>query len=826
VIAPDFRRLLLAAALAISGAPASAATTQEPPPPDASEAVEEIRAIQLTEVPNYAETTAAELRDLVPREQFAERIREITAELAAMSAEINAQLERARHGLNTAPRIRHLEELRADLKGLLRPLERWNRELAETSSVVADALQRVERGEVIWEATEAVAREEQSDAALRWITQTRADLSATRRELVRLRDSILSLRDQLVSRKDNVQRVALLVDAVLDERLESVLALDQPALWSGGYWRQLRAEGLRGAGARAAKRLQSVGDYVRAHRREVGFQVALFLALAALLRIVSTRARLRAEESYDLREAEVAFQFPFSMAFVVAVAASPWLHPVAPALYRVVTGTIALAGAVLIVRRLTPPIMGPLVVSLPVFLLIDGLRVLLDASQAVERFVFVAELCAALAFIWWLQRPSRIAEITQELLELRYLRIVGFALRAAFVLLGVALVSEIAGLSDLANLVGDGTLRSAYAGLIAFALLKVLQSMVAYALALPPLHSLRLVARHRSFVRRRLDTLLLFAVSTLWVWRALAFFGVANDVYDFGDAVLGANLTIGAVSISLGDVAVFAVTVWGSLWLARLVNFVLEEDVFPRMSVARGVPYAISNLVRYTLIFLGFLVALAAAGIELGKLTVIIGGLGVGIGFGLQNVVNNFVSGLILLFERPLQVGDVIQLPDLWGEIRHIGIRASVVRSWNGAEVIVPNGRLVSETMTNWTLSDRRRRLELNVGVEYGTPVARVIELLVRVASAHPDVLDTPPPRAFFLNFGESSLDFRLWAWIGDFDQSFQVTSDLHAAIQQALADAGISVPFPQRDLHVRSLDSNAAAGLARGATPGEGGRN
>jgi small-conductance mechanosensitive channel len=244
--------------------------------------------------------------------------------------------------------------------------------------------------------------------------------------------------------------------------------------------------------------------------------------------------------------------------------------------------------------------------------------------------------------------------------------------------------------------------------------------------------------------------------------------------------------------------------------------------VFPRTRLAQGVPYAISSLLRYTMIFLGFMLALAAAGIELGKLTVIAGGLGVGIGFGLQNVVNNFVSGLILLFERPVQVGDVVQImsQNLWGEIRRIGIRASVIHTFDGAEVVVPNGHLISDSVTNWTLSDRRRRVEVNVGVEYGTDAQRVIDLLLEVADGHPDVLEIPAPRAFFLSFGDSALLFLLRGWIADFDDGFRVRSELSVAIQHALREAGIGVPFPQRDLHLRTVSPTAASELGLVDTP------
>jgi small-conductance mechanosensitive channel len=264
---------------------------------------------------------------------------------------------------------------------------------------------------------------------------------------------------------------------------------------------------------------------------------------------------------------------------------------------------------------------------------------------------------------------------------------------------------------------------------------------------------------------------------------------------------------------------VFVLIVWFSILLARFINFVLQEDVFTRVRTGRGVPQAIAGVVRYTLILLGFFVALAAAGIELGKLSIIAGGLGVGIGFGLQNVVNNFVSGLILLFERPIGVGDIVEMPDIWGEVKRIGIRASVIRKFDGAEVIVPNSMLISEKVTNWTLSDNCRRMEFDVGVEYGTPAQSVIDLLLGVAKANPKVLSNPPSRAFFINFGDSALEFKLQAWVS-FDEGLSTRSALAVAIQEALKQAGIGVPFPQRDLHLVSVSPNAASDLGTTTRP------
>jgi small-conductance mechanosensitive channel len=260
------------------------------------------------------------------------------------------------------------------------------------------------------------------------------------------------------------------------------------------------------------------------------------------------------------------------------------------------------------------------------------------------------------------------------------------------------------------------------------------------------------------------------------------------------------------MSISLGGVLAFVLTLYVSILISKFIRFVLNEDVLPHLSLPRGVAATISMLVNYFIIALGFFIAVSAAGFELSQFALIAGALGVGIGFGLQNVVNNFVSGAILLFERPLRVGDRVQLDDLLGEITNIGIRASRVRTFDGADVIVPNGDLISARVVNWTLSDRKRRITIPVGVAYGTRPREVIEILQQVVKDHPDVLDQPAAEALFRGFGDSSLDFEVRAFTESERGWLPVTSDLAVAISEAFEVAGITIPFPQRDLHLRNV--------------------
>jgi small-conductance mechanosensitive channel len=209
----------------------------------------------------------------------------------------------------------------------------------------------------------------------------------------------------------------------------------------------------------------------------------------------------------------------------------------------------------------------------------------------------------------------------------------------------------------------------------------------------------------------------------------------------------------------------------------------------------RGIPYAISTVVHYSVLVFGFFVALDALGVDLGKFTILAGAFGVGLGFGMQNIMNNFISGLILLFERPIKVGDTIQIDaNTIGRVERIGIRASVIMLTNGSELIMPNGNLISNPVTNWTLSNCERLIEIPVNVTSKADPHHVMELLINVAKAHSDVIKNPPPQAVLTQPGIATQAYKLRAWIDAEDEWMRITSDLSLAINDALTKENISI--------------------------------
>jgi len=458
-----------------------------------------------------------------------------------------------------------------------------------------------------------------------------------------------------------------------------------------------------------------------------------------------------------------------------------------------------------ILRQLTAPTPPIGFFALGAFFLVNRVRELALDVPGLEQRIFVVEMLVAVAVVM-IERglvrrneaaASSVASSSRVVVPPPLLWI---ALAALLLALGLGA----GGYMPIARLIGDGVLRSGYAAMLLYAAVRVADGLLAWALRSWPLIGLQMVRRHRALLERRVLRLLRWVAMFLWIALTLDALSLLDSVREILSGGLAASVTRGTITISLGDVLAFVVTVALAFLASRFVRFVLEEDVYPRLLLARGLPYALSVLIHYAILLLGFFLAVAALGVDMNRVTFLTGAFGVGVGFGLQSVVNNFVSGIILLLERPIQVGDAIQQGDLEGIVRRIGIRSTTVRTWLGAEVIVPNASLISDRVTNWTLSDRRRRIDLPIGVAYGADPERVLDLLRVTALTVPGVIPEPAPLALFKDFGDSALDFEIRAWTDRFEDWLIIKSRLGVAVNAAFKNAGIIIPSPQRDVTIR----------------------
>jgi len=301
---------------------------------------------------------------------------------------------------------------------------------------------------------------------------------------------------------------------------------------------------------------------------------------------------------------------------------------------------------------------------------------------------------------------------------------------------------------------------------------------------------------------------LLFLAGLWFVWKPLLpALGIVDDIVLWQqvkvvDGVeLSSGVTLWNIILSLGFVI-------GGVMAAKNIRGVMEIGFFERFEMDHGARYATMSILGYLLVGTGIVIGFSQLGIDWSKLQWIIAALGVGLGFGLQEIVANFVSGLIILFERPIRVGDFVTIGNLSGTVSNIKIRATTIKDFDNREVLLPNKSIITENVTNWTLNDAVTRIVIKVGVAYGSDIKKVRDLFMQVVKNQSDVLELPAPQVFFLEHGDSSLNFEIRAFVSRPENRLPLTHAINTAVNQALAEHNISIPFPQRDLHIISANS------------------
>lgn len=307
-------------------------------------------------------------------------------------------------------------------------------------------------------------------------------------------------------------------------------------------------------------------------------------------------------------------------------------------------------------------------------------------------------------------------------------------------------------------------------------------------------------------IQARLKVLLYLFATLAWMMLIARNLYIYDNIYETIARFLDTERRIGNTTFTFGSVIVFLLVIWVSSVISQMIAYMFGDP----QNTGSGKKNRLGSamlLVRLAVLAVGILLAFAASGIPMDKLAIVIGALGVGIGFGLQNIVNNLVSGVILAFEKPIEVGDVIEMGTRSGVVKEIGIRSSKISAYDGSEVIVPNGDLISQQLINWTLSNRTRRVELVINVNYGADIKTVTEILKQAVAGREGVMENPAPVVFLFQFGDNSINFRVFFWLTDLGLAGQLQHDVLTAIYENLQKAGIEFPYPQRDLHIRSID-------------------
>ena len=428
-------------------------------------------------------------------------------------------------------------------------------------------------------------------------------------------------------------------------------------------------------------------------------------------------------------------------------------------------------------------------------------------SPPIRREVQFSVTAILVLVLAYLARPSRGPAGQVAAWE----RVFLLAIRLSVIVLGASLAADLFGYVKLAHYLAVACIYSAFIAISVLTALQVCSLLLRVGLRSPLAERVAAVRLHRDGIVKWVPRGLKWTGIAVWAISTLDLIGLDNNFRSGLNSILGFKIAGSSSGVTLGSVLGFFVIMVIGYAIANAVRFFFREEVLRRFHMARGLPELIASIIYYFLLLFVVLAAVNAGGVELNKFTVLTGAFGVGIGFGLQNIINNFVSGLILQFERPIHIDDIIEVDSNTGKVTRIGVRSSTIQTAQGAEVIIPNANLISSKVINWTLSESQRRRELPVGVAYGSDPKIVLKILRDAAARHELVLTKPEPMVYFTGFGDSSLNFELQFWVMQENNGMQISSEVALAAMQMFDDAGIEIPNPQRDLHLRSVDPGAA---------------
>ncbi len=787
---------LLALVVLLSASSAAVGATPEPSP--AVTASPPAAAwIRPEEVATRADGLVRVLESTAPDAVVRANVARIEEELSTVIRNVEPLLAQARAAAAASIPFVELEDLQRELASDDRVLAEFESTLTAEAKRIAEALDEIARARATWLETRAHPDTLAAGEAVgRRVEGSIAALDEATVSLQPWRVRVLALTDRVLERRSAVTSALKRTRETAATEWTTILIPRRAPLWDVDVAARL-ADELPRVPAQIRTYGSSTLAYIQRDPRPIALQVIVGVLLMLAFRRLATDLTPR----------------PYALAALLVVLATPWLHPLSPQRFRQLFGIVALVPAARLVSAASGGVGLPVIAAVGALLIVDRFSLSVAPLPTVSRLgaLLATAMGFALAAVMLRRTAARGGPAWLVVL-----------MRAALAGLAIALGAEVGGWEHLSALLGRGIVASGVAGVLVHAAIIGLEPLARAMVAAPWVRRRRPQGGDPDALARRVTQTLRWIGGFVWVVFVLRAVGLHWAAVGFVQAVLGLGVSVGALSLSVGTVIAFALTLVAAMVLARLVTVVLETDVYPRTNLPRGVPFVLSTLVRYAVYSVGFLLALAAGGIQLGQLAILLGGLGVGLGLGLQDLVKNFAAGLTILLERHVQPGDAVQLPgqSIFGRVLSIGMRATVVRAWDGSEVVVPNADLVASAITNWTLSDRLCRVEVKVGVAYGTDPERVLTLLLEAARGVPRVLASPAPVAVFVGFGESSLDFIVRGWSDEgFENKLDVTSLLALAVHRALTDAGIAIPFPQRDLHLASVAPAAAEALARPGT-------
>lgn len=799
------RNLLLGLFLA-STALAYAAEKPPAPPAAAVKAAAETEPVLSELGPRRAAFTEFVQKSLGELTQRAElqKLRENYEALAAQLEEEQAQF--ADMGDPASWCVDRLSLASSQYRQLRKGFTSLQQELTARQQVVEGIQKRLLQEKEFWNKWAKAIKEQKLKVSPQTEREVHKDLETIENLLKKTAAAIVALQEKVGSSQQQVAAELEVFEQALAQLRKETFRKNAFSFFSPRYYAQFDNELWNQAKTGFFAALKFDPNDLQSHGWLLGLMcVTLSVGTLLILRFRTYLAEAEAE----------GWQFvllhPLATACFASIVVFTPLLTAPPELLRFALLSAAVIAVTTLAASLTDsPRQARLLVVAAVFLLLTtGFR-LMNLPQPFYRLYLTLLSFSMVPILVWQVRASRAHRGPREA---RFFRAV---LRIATVVLLISFAAQIGGYVNLSFWLLQATFETGMVILFAHMALRLGNGCIQFLLNHQRWARTKFFKEYAHELAVRLGKLLKILISLYAIFYLLPewrLFASGSDVWGFFS---GYALQLGTVTISLSMVILALISLYLAMQVSWLLQAMSETQVFYRKSVDRGVRDAIKKLIHYAMVLIGLLFALSLLGMKLQNFVVIVGALGVGIGFGLQDIVNNFLSGLILLFERPIKVGDCILIDDQYATVVKIGLRSTVVETFDQSEVIVPNGQMISQKVTNWTLSNRSIRIVLPVGVAYGSDVEKVMAILLEAGTTHPEVLENPEPSPIFIAFGDSSLDFELRVWIADIDRMIPVKSALLVHIDRRFREENVEIPFPQRDLHLRSVEEKVLQQLGK----------
>jgi len=534
---------------------------------------------------------------------------------------------------------------------------------------------------------------------------------------------------------------------------------------------------------------------VLAHIASISILILFFIWLYFTKRKL---IRLKDDHENILDQTHYVFQKPFVSSLIIACSLALYFYDQPPFVFLEILFLIITACIVILIKPVWPKPLFKFWVSLAI------LSIVYAATNLFTQVSYADRILLLFLSIISIFSASFLIKATKSTTDI-YPPHTRLAIIVFTVLQGLTIVLNIIGRFSLAKIIGVATVFDFSLGFGFYLVVQIIMESLFLQMEANKNSKISIT----SFIdfkvlQKKFKSVLLKIVFVLWFIELLENLYIDDFVYSWAGDILNHPYKFGNAVLTIGSLVVFVLVLWVSILISRVISYFYD---FADQQSTAGPDVKKTRtsilLIRLSIFTLGFIAAITFSGIPLSEVTIVIGALGVGIGFGLQNIVNNLVSGVILAFEKPIQVGDIIEVGNRSGVIRDIGIRASKIEAGNGSEIIVPNGDLISQHVINWTLTNNNRQIELIVGVAYGSDIAKVDEILRRILANRTDLMQTPAPSVFLHNFSDSSVDFRLLFWAADIKKWVSLKSNVMIEIYKAFAAEGIEIPHPKRDIQV-----------------------